>query len=68
MKDNNDPMLENNSYYDIDILNEANAPIQKKINEWNDRLKSLYTQIEYWTNPENKTNKTIEIIQLFYDM
>jgi hypothetical protein len=27
-------MLENNSYYDIDIINEANAPILNKIKEW----------------------------------
>ena len=34
MKDNNDPMLENNSYYDIDILNKANAPILEEIKHW----------------------------------
>ena len=27
-------MLENNSYWDIDLLNEYNAPIRKKILTW----------------------------------
>ena len=40
---------------------------KSKQNEWNDRLNSLKTQIEYWSKPENKTEKTIEIIQLFFD-
>ena len=35
--------------------------------EWNNRLRSLETQLKYWINPKNITNKTIEIIQLFYD-
>ena len=39
-----------------------------KKKEWNFRLNSLKEQIIYWTNPENITNKTIEVIQLFYDM
>jgi hypothetical protein len=39
----------------------------KYINEWNKRLSVLKQQIEYWTNPLNKTNKTIEIIQLYFD-
>jgi hypothetical protein len=38
-----------------------------KAKEWTQRLEALRTQIEYWTNIENKTDKTIEIIQLFYD-
>jgi hypothetical protein len=38
-----------------------------KNNEWNERLNILKQQIEYWTNEENKTEKTIEVIQLFYD-
>jgi len=40
---------------------------KSKKNEWNKRLETLKSQIEYWSNPINKTNKTIEIIQLFYD-
>ncbi len=35
--------------------------------EWNNRLECLKEQIKYWTQPENKTDKTLEIIQLFYD-
>ena len=38
-----------------------------KNNEWTERLNALKQQIEYWTNEENKTEKTIEIVQLFYD-
>jgi hypothetical protein len=38
-----------------------------KQNEWNDRLNALSSQIEYWLNPENVTDKTVEVIQLFYD-
>jgi hypothetical protein len=38
-----------------------------KKNEWEERLKTLENQISYWLNPENQTNKTVEIIQLFYD-
>ena len=36
--------------------------------EWKVRLQTLANQITYWINPDNKTNKTIEIIQLFYDI
>jgi hypothetical protein len=35
--------------------------------EWNERLDSLKQQIDYWSNPKNITEKTIEIIQLFYN-
>jgi hypothetical protein len=38
-----------------------------KKEEWNKRLNTLEETIQYWTYPVNKTNKTIEIIQLFYD-
>jgi hypothetical protein len=38
-----------------------------KIDEWNNRLEELKSQIEYWSNDENKTDKTVETIQLFYD-
>ena len=37
---------------------------KNKIKEWSDRLKILEDQIQYWIN--NKTIKTIEIIELFY--
>ena len=36
--------------------------------EWIKRLNVLEQHINYWINPENTTNKTIEIIQLFYDV
>ena len=39
----------------------------KKI-EWFQRLNVLENHINYWINPENTTNKTIETIQLFYDV
>ena len=35
--------------------------------EWNNRLECLKEQINYWTQLENKTDKTVEIIQLFYN-
>jgi hypothetical protein len=38
-----------------------------KNNEWSERLNILEQHINYWINPSNKTNKTIEIIQLYYD-
>jgi hypothetical protein len=38
-----------------------------KNDEWNNRLSSLKSQIEYWTDENNKTEKTIEIVQLFYN-
>jgi hypothetical protein len=39
----------------------------KYIDEWNVRLIILKQQIEYWTNPINKTNKILEVIQLYFD-
>ena len=38
-----------------------------KVKEWEQRLQSLEEQVMYWTNPENTTDKTVEIIQLYYD-
>jgi len=35
--------------------------------EWKSRLESLSNQVEHWTNPNNKTSKTVKIIQLFYN-
>lgn len=34
-------------------------------NDWNNRLETLKTQIEYWSN--NPTDKTLEVVHLFYD-
>jgi hypothetical protein len=39
-----------------------------KRNEWTQRLHTLEEHINYWINPLNKTDKTIETIQLFYDV
>ena len=36
-----------------------------KTNEWNERLIILKENIQYWK--DNNTNKTVEIIQLFYN-
>lgn len=33
--------------------------------KWTERLDNLKTQIDYWI--KNKTDKTIEVIQLYYD-
>jgi len=40
---------------------------KSKKTEWAERLKCLEEHVEYWINPENRTNKTVETIQLFYD-
>jgi ferredoxin-like protein FixX len=40
---------------------------KSKTDEWKSRLEALYSQIEYWLDPKNQTNKTIEIVQLFYN-
>ena len=40
---------------------------KKKTNEWNDRLKNLKETIEYWIQQQHKIDKTIEIIQLYYN-
>ena len=37
----------------------------KKQQEWEHRLECLVDQIQYWT--ENETNKTVEVVELFYD-
>ena len=39
-----------------------------KKEEWEQRLNALEEQIKYWINPTSMTNKTIETIQLFYDV
>jgi hypothetical protein len=35
-----------------------------KLKEWEDRIKSLHEQIQYWI--DNVPEKTIETVQLFY--
>jgi hypothetical protein len=39
--------------------------MKTRMSEWEERINILNQQIQYWI--DNKTNKTIEIIQLFYD-
>jgi hypothetical protein len=39
---------------------------KSKEKEWSTRLKTLRDQIEYWTL--SMTDKTVEIVQLFYDV
>jgi len=41
---------------------------KSKKDEWAQRLTALEEHINYWINPANTTNKTIETIQLFYDV
>ncbi len=40
---------------------------KSKAKEWTDRLQVLHDQIEYWTHPENRSDKMVEVIHLFYD-
>ena len=40
---------------------------KSKKDEWQQRLNALAEQVNYWLQPANQTNKTVEIIQLFYD-
>lgn len=40
--------------------------MNKKL-EWESRLNSLKESVEYWMEPENKTDKMVEYVQLFYD-
>ena len=41
---------------------------KSKQEEWTQRLNTLKEQIVYWLDSSNVSNKTIEIIQLFYDV
>ena len=41
-------MLENNSYYDIDILEKFNKPINKKIKYWEDRYNEASSWLGKW--------------------
>ena len=40
---------------------------RNKKKEWNNRLETLSTHIDFWTNPKNKSEKTVQIIELFFD-
>ena len=39
---------------------------KNKTKEWNERLRRLAETVEYWR--DNVTDKTVEVIELFYDM
>jgi hypothetical protein len=39
---------------------------KNKEKEWSSRLLTLKSQVQYWLETNNKTNKTVEVIQLFY--
>jgi len=41
---------------------------KSKQKEWQDRLTTLSNQVRYWLDVNNKTNKTVEVVQLFYDI
>ena len=43
-----DELLENNSYWDIDYLEEVNKPINDKIKEWQDRYKNASSNMGKW--------------------
>ena len=38
--------------------------VKTKIIEWEERLKHLINQVQYWI--DNKNEKTIEIVELYY--
>ena len=41
-------MLENNSYYDIDIINKKNTPIFRKIEEWEKKYTTASSWLGKW--------------------
>ena len=43
------------------------SKVKSKAKEWEARLCALKSEISYWTNPENITDKTVEVVQLFFD-
>jgi hypothetical protein len=46
-------------------INGLGVCIIKNEKKWEERIKNLKTQIQYWI--ENPTDKTIEIVELYYD-
>jgi hypothetical protein len=40
---------------------------KSKQKEWNSRLQVLQETIAYWLQPNNKTNRYIQVVQLYYD-
>jgi hypothetical protein len=41
-------MLENNSYYDIDIINKANKPIFRQIEKWEQKYAKASSWLGKW--------------------
>lgn len=41
---------------------------RNKKTEWKERLNTLYERMNYWVQPENKSEKMIEIEKLYYDI
>jgi len=41
-------MLENNSYYDIDIINKANKPIKRKLKQWEKKYAEASSWLGKW--------------------
>ena len=39
-----------------------------KVKEWNERLLALKNMVQYWLSPENSSEKTVQVIELFYDL
>ena len=44
-----------------------NININININKWNNRLDVLKNEIKYWINPNNKSDKIIHVVKLFFD-
>jgi len=56
--------LENNSYWDIDILNEYNKPIKDKINKWKEKQKNSNWVYKWYCQIQiNKLEKQIQHYQ-----
>lgn len=34
---------------------------------WNARLQTLAAHVQYWLDEANKSDKTVQVIQLYYD-
>jgi hypothetical protein len=60
---------ENNNISSCWTTNKLGICIISKLkeNEWKERLNVLKDKIDFYLNPENKVEKTIELVNLFYD-
>jgi hypothetical protein len=48
--------------------NKCGLCVIKKKEEWDERLEILREQIEYWCKESSKSEKTIQLVYLFYDI